>query len=49
MSPWLIIIVGVVYLYIGIDLMVHDRFGLGLAFLGYAAANAGLYMEAIKP
>lgn len=46
MAPWLIIAVGVVYAFIGVDLIRTGKFGLGLAFLGYAFSNYGLYLAA---
>lgn len=49
MSSWLIAIIGVVYAGIALDLLfIQDRFGLGIAFIGYALGNAGLYFETIK-
>lgn len=48
MSAWLIAIVGVVYAVVAIDLIVKGNTGLGIAFVGYALGNVGLYMEASK-
>jgi hypothetical protein len=48
MSAWLIAIVGVVYAVVAIDLIVKGNTGLGIAFVGYALGNVGLYMEAAK-
>jgi hypothetical protein len=48
MSAWLIAIVGVVYAVVAIDLIVKGNTGLGIAFVGYALGNIGLYMEAAK-
>jgi hypothetical protein len=48
MSAWLIAIVGVVYTVVAIDLLFKGNTGLGIAFVGYALGNVGLYMEAAK-
>jgi hypothetical protein len=48
MSAWLIAIVGVVYAVVAVDLIVKGNTGLGIAFVGYALGNVGLYMEAAK-
>jgi hypothetical protein len=48
MSAWLIAVVGVVYTIVAIDLIVKGNIGLGIAFVGYALGNVGLYMEAAK-
>ena len=48
MSGWLIAIVGVVYAVVAIDLIVKGNTGLGIAFVGYALGNVGLYMEGAK-
>ena len=46
MASWLIATIGVVYLVVAGDLFVKGQTGLGIAFLGYALGNVGLYMEA---
>jgi hypothetical protein len=46
MAPWLIALTGVIYLWVAADLAYHNKLGLSLAYLGYAAANVGLYMAA---
>ena len=46
MQPWLILAVGVVYLYIAIDLICAGKTGLSVAFLGYAFSNVGLWLAA---
>ena len=52
MSAWLIAVVGVVYAVVAVDLIVKGNTGLGIAFIGYALGNVGLYisvtMEAAK-
>ena len=44
MAPWLIVITGGIYLVVAADLALHGKAGLGLAYLGYAFANVGLYI-----
>jgi hypothetical protein len=46
MSSWLIAIIGVVYLGVAGDLLFKGQTGLGIAFLGYALGNVGLYIAA---
>ena len=46
MSPWLIAFTGVIYLVVSVDLYMAGRHGLAIAYLGYAAANVGLFMTA---
>ena len=46
MASWLIATIGVVYLVVAGDLFIKGQTGLGIAFLGYALGNVGLYMEA---
>jgi hypothetical protein len=48
MSAWLIAVVGVVYTVVAVDLLYKGNNGLGIAFVGYALGNVGLYMEAAK-
>jgi hypothetical protein len=48
MSAWLIAVVGIVYTVVAVDLLVKGNMGLGIAFVGYALGNVGLYMEASK-
>ena len=48
MSAWLIAMVGVIYAVVAVDLIVKGNTGLGIAFVGYALGNVGLYMEAAK-
>lgn len=47
MSSTLIAIIGIVYLCVCIDLLLKGSTGLGIAFLGYAIGNVGLYMETL--
>ncbi len=46
MSSWLILAIGAVYLVIGADLWWQGKFGLAMAFAGYAFSNIGLYLAA---
>jgi hypothetical protein len=48
MSSWLIATIGVVYLYIGVDLIIRGQAGMGIAYLGYSLGNVGLYMESMR-
>lgn len=48
MSAWLIAVVGVVYAVVAGDLLLKGNTGLGIAFVGYALGNVGLYIEAAK-
>jgi hypothetical protein len=45
MASWLIALIGVVYTIVAIQLLVTGKTGLGIAFIGYALGNVGLYME----
>lgn len=47
MASWLIAAIGFVYLAVAGDLLLKGQTGLGIAFLGYALGNVGLYMEAL--
>jgi hypothetical protein len=46
MASWLIAGIGVVYLLVAVQLLVEGKIGLGIAFLGYALGNVGLYLAA---
>lgn len=46
MASWLIATIGVVYLVVAVNLLMTGKTGLGIAFIGYALGNVGLYMEA---
>ena len=46
MAQWLIIAVGFVYLIVATNLILAGKVGLGIAFLGYAFSNVGLYLAA---
>lgn len=46
MASWLIATIGVVYLVVSVNLLMTGKIGLGIAFIGYALGNVGLYLEA---
>jgi hypothetical protein len=47
MAPWLILVIGAVYLVVAIDLWWRgEQVGLALAFASYAVSNVGLYLAA---
>lgn len=46
MAPWLIALTGVIYLVVAVDLARNGKIGLAWAYLGYSAANVGLYIAA---
>jgi hypothetical protein len=48
MAPWLILVVGAVYLVVSVDLWRQGQDGLSLAFAAYALSNVGLYFAAVK-
>jgi hypothetical protein len=45
MSAWLIALVGIIYTVVAIDLLIKGNVGLGVAFVGYALGNVGLYLS----
>ena len=46
MAAWLIAVIGVVYLVVAVQLLLQGKIGLGIAFVGYALGNVGLYIAA---
>lgn len=46
MSGWLIALTGVIYAYVAADQMWRGNPGMGIAYLGYAFSNIGLWMLA---
>jgi hypothetical protein len=46
LAPNLIAIIGVVYAWVAFDLLRNGNTGLGIAFIGYALGNVGLYLAA---
>jgi hypothetical protein len=48
MSGHLIIITGLIYSYVFIDQFFKGNTGMGIAYLGYAFSNIGLFMAISK-
>jgi hypothetical protein len=48
MSSWLIALVGMIYVVVCLDLYRQGKFDLALMFLGYAVAQAGVWLSANK-
>jgi hypothetical protein len=46
MSTWLIGVMGLVYLYVGLEQFWKGSVGTGIMFIGYAIGNAGLVLVA---
>lgn len=46
MAGWLIILTGLIYLFVSVDLFLKGNAGLGIAYAGYAFSNVGLWMLA---
>ena len=46
MSAPLIAICGVIYLFVALDLAARGKYGLAIAYAGYAFSNVGLYLAA---
>jgi hypothetical protein len=44
MTPWLIIFVGLIYAYIGVENFVKGNYSVAIIFIGYAFSNGGLYL-----
>ncbi len=44
MAGWLILLIGLVYVVVALDLMAHGKVGLSIAFIGYALGNVGLWI-----
>jgi hypothetical protein len=44
MAPWLMLVVGAIYLFVAIDLLDKGNYGLALAFGAYSLSNVGLWM-----
>lgn len=48
MSTWLIGLVGIIYLIVSVDLYRQGKGDLALMFMGYAIAQAGVWLAATK-
>lgn len=46
MSGWLIALTGVIYAYVAAEQFWRGNPGMGIAYVGYALANIGLWMLA---
>jgi hypothetical protein len=46
MSGWLIAVTGVIYAYVAVEQFWRGNPGMGIAYLGYAFSNVGLYLLA---
>jgi len=48
MSSWLIILTGLIYAYICVEQLFKGDIGLACMYAGYAFANYGAYLIAVK-
>lgn len=48
MSGWLIAVTGLIYSYVFIEQFLKGNTAMGIAYLGYAFSNIGLYMAVTK-
>jgi len=48
MSSWLIIVTGLIYFYISVDMAIKGDVGLACMYAGYCFANYGAYLLATK-
>jgi hypothetical protein len=48
MSGNLIILTGIIYAYVGVDMFLQNNMGMSVAYFAYALANVGMYMVAMK-
>lgn len=46
MSPWLIIVTGVIYAYIAVEQLLKGNSQMAIVYSGYAFSNVGLYLLA---
>jgi hypothetical protein len=46
MSHTLIALIGVAYIWIGVEQWAKGNMGVGIMFVGYAVAQAGVWMQA---
>ncbi len=47
MSPWLIIVTGAIYAYIGLEQALKGNVSMAIVYSGYAFSNVGLYYLAL--
>ena len=48
MSPWLLLFVGAIYLFVAVEFYLAAKYGLCLAFVAYAVSNLGFAFEAMR-
>jgi hypothetical protein len=48
LSPWLLLIVGAIYLFVSVEFYFAGKYGLCLAFVAYAISNIGFMIEAMR-
>jgi hypothetical protein len=48
MSGWLIAVTGLIYTYVFIDQFSRGNAAMGIAYLGYAFSNIGLFLAVSK-
>jgi hypothetical protein len=48
MNAELIGMIGLVYLYVGVDFILKGQVGMGISFLGYALGNVGLVIVTLQ-
>ena len=48
MSPWLIIVTGMIYAYIGLEQTLKGNIAMAVVYSGYAFSNVGLYYLALS-
>lgn len=46
MSPWLIIVTGLIYAYIAVEQLLKGNSQMAIVYSGYAFSNVGLYLLA---
>lgn len=44
MSAWLVVLTGVIYLYVALEMFFKAQPAMAVVYFGYAIANAGLYI-----
>jgi len=48
MTPWLIVVTGLIYAYIFVENLFKGDYGLAFMYAGYAFANYGAYLLATR-
>ncbi len=48
LSPWLLLFVGAIYLFVAVEFYLAAKYGLCLAFVAYAVSNIGFMIEALR-